>query len=228
MIDAKRMLREIRILNEFKHENIISLERVIFNEHPKLDFGEVYLVSNLMDVDLNTLIKKSKNDLTDDHIQYIMYQIFRSLKFLHSGGVIHRDIKPSNILANESCDIRVCDFGFARDAGEDTANVELTEYVVTRFYRAPEVMLSSQRYTTVIPPSSKHSLVSRYLVSGMQFLRVNFRRAFILGQKLPRPSENDDQGPRQAFRLKLVLHHKYPCFILHQKTARHRKKRPNR
>jgi mitogen-activated protein kinase 1/3 len=149
MIDAKRMLREIRILNEFKHENIISLERVIFNEHPKLDFGEVYLVSNLMDVDLNTLIKKSKNDLTDDHIQYIMYQIFRSLKFLHSGGVIHRDIKPSNILANESCDIRVCDFGFARDAGEDTANVELTEYVVTRFYRAPEVMLSSQRYTTV-------------------------------------------------------------------------------
>lgn len=150
MIDAKRMLREIRILNEFKHENIISLERVIFNEHPKLEFGEVYLVSNLMDVDLNTLIKKSKDDLTDDHIQYIMYQIFRSLKYLHSGGVIHRDIKPSNILADESCDIRICDFGFARDAGEDSDNVTLTEYVVTRFYRSPEVMLSSQKYTTAV------------------------------------------------------------------------------
>ena len=77
-----------------------------------------------------------------------MYQIFRGLKFLHSGKVIHRDIKPSNILANESCDIRLCDFGFARDCGDDSQSVELTEYVVTRFYRAPEVMLSSQKYTT--------------------------------------------------------------------------------
>jgi len=103
-----------------------------------------------MDVDLNTLIRKTKDELTDDHIQYIMYQIFRSMKFLHSGGVIHRDIKPSNILANESCDIRICDFGFARDNGAEQMNAELTEYVVTRFYRAPEVMLSSQKYTTAV------------------------------------------------------------------------------
>lgn len=78
MIDAKRMLREIRILNNTQHENIIQLKRVIFNENPKLEFGEVYLVSNLMDVDLNTLIRKSRTELTDDHIQYIMYQIFRA------------------------------------------------------------------------------------------------------------------------------------------------------
>lgn len=149
MIDAKRMLREIKILSNFKHENVIELERVIFKENPKLEFGEVYLVSNLMDVDLNTLIRKSKDELTDDHVQYIMYQIFRALKYLHSGKVIHRDIKPSNILANESCDIRLCDFGFARDCGNESQSVELTEYVVTRFYRAPEVMLSSQKYTTV-------------------------------------------------------------------------------
>lgn len=145
MIDAKRMLREIRILNEFKHENIINQERVIFVENPTLQFGEVYLVSNQMDVDLNTLIKKSKDELTDDHIQYIMYQIFRAMKYVHSAEVIHRDIKPSNILANESCDIRICDFGFARGEAED-----LTEYVVTRFYRAPEVMLSNQKYSTAV------------------------------------------------------------------------------
>jgi len=98
-----------------------------------------------MDVDLNTLIKKSKDELTDDHIQYIMYQIFRAMKYVHSAEVIHRDIKPSNILANESCDIRICDFGFARGEADD-----LTEYVVTRFYRAPEVMLSNQKYSTAV------------------------------------------------------------------------------
>lgn len=68
---------------------------------------------------------------------------------MHTGQIIHRDIKPSNILANESCDIRICDFGFAR--GHDLDQLDgLTEYVVTRFYRAPEVMLASQKYSTAV------------------------------------------------------------------------------
>lgn len=74
-----------------------------------------------------------------------MYQIFRAMKYLHSRNIIHRDIKPSNILADESCDIRICDFGFAREAADEAQG--MTEYVVTRFYRAPEVMLDSQNYT---------------------------------------------------------------------------------
>lgn len=70
-----------------------------------------------------------------------MYQIFRAMKYLHSRNIIHRDIKPSNILADESCDIRICDFGFAREAASEVQG--MTEYVVTRFYRAPEIMLDS-------------------------------------------------------------------------------------
>lgn len=146
-IDARRMIREIRILHYFRHDNIIDLKRVIYVENPKGDFGDIYLVTNLMDVDLNTLIKKNRDELTDDHIQFIIYQIFRALKFLHSRGVIHRDIKPSNILADENCDIRLCDFGFARELNEDIN--AMTEYVVTRYYRAPEVMLNSQNYKEV-------------------------------------------------------------------------------
>jgi len=62
------MLREIRILNKFRHENIIELKRVIYNEKPGQPFGEVYLVSDLMDVDLNQLIHKNRSELTDDHM----------------------------------------------------------------------------------------------------------------------------------------------------------------
>lgn len=146
-IDARRMIREIRILHHFRHENIIELKRVIYNEHPGQDFGDIYVVTNLMDVDLSHLIKKNKDELTDEHIQFIVYQIFRALKYLHSRNIIHRDIKPSNILADENCDIRLCDFGFAREENWDQN--AMTEYVVTRYYRAPEVMLNSQNYQKV-------------------------------------------------------------------------------
>lgn len=146
-IDAKRMIREIRILHYFRHDNIVDLKRVIYNENTKAPFGDIYLVTNLMDVDLNHLIKKNREELTDDHIQFIVYQIFRGLKFLHTRGVVHRDIKPSNILADENCDIRLCDFGFAREENFDMN--AMTEYVVTRYYRAPEVMLNSQNYHKV-------------------------------------------------------------------------------
>lgn len=148
LIDAKRMLREIRILNYFRHENIIDLKRAIYNTKPGEEFGEVYLVTNLMDVDLNKLINKNREELTDDHIQYITYQIFRGLKYLHTGDVIHRDIKPSNILADEDCEIQLCDFGFAREVALNSGG--MTEYVVTRFYRAPEVMLDSQHYSKAV------------------------------------------------------------------------------
>ena len=148
VIDAKRMLREIRILNNFRHGNIIELKRVIYKEKEGQDFAEVYLITNLMDVDVNQLIRKSRDELSDDHIQFIMYQIFRAMKYIHSGEVIHRDIKPSNILADENCEIRICDFGFARQVADQFG--EMTEYVVTRFYRAPEVMLDSQNYSKVL------------------------------------------------------------------------------
>lgn len=164
-IDARRMIREIRILHNFRHGNIIELKRVIYNNNPKELFGDIYLVTDLMDVDLSHLIKKNREELTDDHIQFIVYQIFRGLKFLHTRGVIHRDIKPSNILADENCDIRLCDFGFAREENMDLN--AMTEYVVTRYYRAPEVMLNSQNYQKVY---HLLSLVCGYLVCRLHIL----------------------------------------------------------
>jgi serine/threonine protein kinase len=68
--------------------------------------GDIYLVSELLETDLNRVIK-SKQKLKIEHIQYFLYQIFRAFKFIHSADIIHRDLKPSNILLNENCDLKI-------------------------------------------------------------------------------------------------------------------------
>lgn len=100
-------------------------------------------------------------DLSDDHAQYFIYQTLRALKALHSADVIHRDLKPSNLLLNANCDLKVCDFGLARSvktaepSGTETGF--MTEYVATRWYRAPEIMLTFKQYTKVRPTFSSGS-----------------------------------------------------------------------
>jgi serine/threonine protein kinase len=80
-------------------------------------------------------------------LQYFLYQILRGLKFIHSANVIHRDLKPSNLLLNANCDLKICDFGLARPSSESDM---MTEYVVTRWYRAPELLLNSTDYSAAI------------------------------------------------------------------------------
>lgn len=90
-------------------------------------------------------------ELSDDHCQYFIYQTLRALKAMHSANVLHRDLKPSNLLLNANCDLKVCDFGLARSAAstEDNSGF-MTEYVATRWYRAPEIMLTFKEYTKAI------------------------------------------------------------------------------
>jgi len=106
-----------------------------------------------MQTDLHRVIRTQK--LTDDHCQYFVYQTVRALKSIHSAGIVHRDLKPANLLVNANCDLKVCDFGLARsvkaagsEGGKDVGM--MTEYVATRWYRAPEIMLSFKMYTKAI------------------------------------------------------------------------------
>jgi serine/threonine protein kinase len=147
LVDAKRILRELKLLRHFNHENIVSLLDLVppLEEKP---FEDIYCVMDLLDTDLHKIIY-SKNTLTDDHIKYFVYQILRGMKYIHSASVLHRDLKPSNLLLNGNCDLKICDFGLARGVDEGM-NGELTEYVVTRWYRAPEVMCACQAYDAKI------------------------------------------------------------------------------
>ena len=100
-----------------------------------------------METDMHRVIY-SRQDLTDDHCQYFMYQLLRGCLYIHSSNIIHRDLKPSNLLLNKNCDLKICDFGLARGYEETTTT--LTECVVTRWYRAPEVILNASHYTNAL------------------------------------------------------------------------------
>lgn len=140
--DAQRTYREIMFLRMFSHPNIIKLYHVLRAENDK----DIYLVFECMEADLHNAIREGI--LQDLHRQYVIYQCVLALKYLHSGEVIHRDLKPSNVLLNSSCKVKLCDFGLVRSvAKEETASPVLTEYVATRWYRAPEILLGSNEYS---------------------------------------------------------------------------------
>lgn len=131
---AKRTYRELKLLKHLRHENIISLSDIFISP-----LEDIYFVTELLGTDLHRLL--TSRPLEKQFIQYFLYQIMRGLKYVHSAGVVHRDLKPSNILVNENCDLKICDFGLAR-----IQDPQMTGYVSTRYYRAPEIMLTWQKY----------------------------------------------------------------------------------
>ncbi|EIM19876.1 kinase-like protein [Wallemia mellicola CBS 633.66] len=144
---TKRALREIKLLHHFRgHKNITCLYDMDIVDYS--NFNEVYLYEELMEADLHAIIR-SGQPLTDQHYQSFVYQTLCGLKYIHSADVIHRDLKPGNLL--------ICDFGLARGFESDPLRAGLagsagfmTEYVATRWYRAPEIMLSFANYSTSI------------------------------------------------------------------------------
>ncbi|CAD8137977.1 unnamed protein product [Paramecium octaurelia] len=143
--DAQRTFREVCFLQQLtEHENIVKLLKVIPAENQK----DLYMVFEYMETDLHKVIRAGL--LKPLHMQYIIYQLLKCLKFIHSGELIHRDLKPSNLLIDSDCKVKVADFGLARSVGKSENLNELpimTEYVATRWYRAPEILLGSHSYS---------------------------------------------------------------------------------
>ncbi|KAG8852942.1 Mitogen-activated protein kinase [Tulasnella sp. 330] len=153
---TKRCLREIKLLHHFRgHKNITCLYDMDIIFEPNGNFNEVYLYEELMEADLHAIVR-SGQPLSDAHFQSFMYQTLCGLKYIHSANVLHRDLKPGNLLVNADCELKICDFGLARGytpAGGQAPPSKaagnqgfMTEYVATRWYRAPEIMLSFANY----------------------------------------------------------------------------------
>eukprot|EP00922_Rhytidocystis_sp_ex-Travisia-forbesii_P060333 GHVS01089438.1.p1 GENE.GHVS01089438.1~~GHVS01089438.1.p1 ORF type:complete len:459 (+),score=53.65 GHVS01089438.1:334-1710(+) len=175
LIDCKRILREIAILNRLNHENVVKvLDLVVPQDLQKFD--ELYVVLEIADSDFKKLFR-TPVFLSELHIKTLLYNLLVGVKYVHSSGIFHRDLKPANCLVNQDCTVKICDFGLARtvDIPEDrnpklptsprdhdqaqeligvphTKNLkrQLTGHVVTRWYRAPELILLQENYTDAI------------------------------------------------------------------------------
>lgn len=136
--DATRILREIKLLRLLRHPDIVEIKHIMLPPSRR-EFKDIYVVFELMESDLHQVIK-ANDDLTPQHYQFFLYQLLRALKYIHTANVFHRDLKPKNILANADCKLKICDFGLARVSFNDApSTVFWTDYVATRWYRAPEL-----------------------------------------------------------------------------------------
>lgn len=162
VMHAKRAFREIRLLKHMNHENVISLLDAFTPQGNLDEFVDVYLVTHLMGADLNNIMKVQT--LTDEHVQFLVYQLLRGLKYIHSAGIIHRDLKPSNVAVNENCELKILDFGLAR-ASDDS----MTGYVATRWYRAPEIMLNWMQYNSQVDIWSVGCIMAELLTGRALF-----------------------------------------------------------
>ncbi|KAJ5158158.1 uncharacterized protein N7500_007809 [Penicillium coprophilum] len=150
----KRTYREVHLMTNLKHDNLINMTDIFISPAEDL-----YLVMDCCMTDLHRLIQSASNPLEGKFTQFFTYQLLRGLKYIHSAGVIHRDLKPSNILVNENCDLKICDFGLAREQDH-----QMTGYVATRYYRAPEIMLTWQRYGYAVDIWSSGCILAEMLL----------------------------------------------------------------
>ncbi|AQZ10476.1 SMK1 (YPR054W) [Zygosaccharomyces parabailii] len=149
----KRAIRELKFMSYFKgHKNIVSL--INLEVVTKRPYDGVYCYQELIDYDLAKVIHSSVQ-LSEFHIKHFFYQILCGLKYIHSADVIHRDLKPGNILCSLNGCLKICDFGLARGMAAQyftsrESHHDITNYVATRWYRAPELILSHKSYHKAI------------------------------------------------------------------------------
>jgi mitogen-activated protein kinase 1/3 len=179
LIDCKRILREIAILNRLEHPNVIAILDLCVPENLQ-NFDELFMVLEICDSDFKKLFRNPVF-LLELHVKTLLYSLLVGVKYLHSAGILHRDLKPANCLVNQDCTVKICDFGLSRAVGmerqlhlqnlPDTPREgdvpngsptvplvphtqklkrQLTGHVVTRWYRAPELILLEENYTEAI------------------------------------------------------------------------------
>ncbi|CAK9251076.1 unnamed protein product, partial [Sphagnum jensenii] len=134
-------LREVKSLQKLSHANLIKLKEVIREDNT------LYFVFEYMKENLYQLIKDREKPFAEPIIRNILYQILQGLSFMHKHGFFHRDIKPENLLCMGPELIKIADFGLAR---EIRSRPPYTDYVSTRWYRAPEVLLRATNYSSPI------------------------------------------------------------------------------
>ena len=191
-IYAHRILREIRLLRILKgHKNIVKLKGIMRPSNIK-DFKSLNLVSEYCTQNLMNVIRYNAEQMTTDHIKYLSYEIMKGVLYMHSKGIIHRDLKPLNVLVNENWDVKISDFGQSNvQVGKINQDYNLTKYVTTRYYRAPELYLNYEsNYDAAVDMWSIGCIIAEFFNKKV-FIRANTSEEYLesLVQMIGLPSK---------------------------------------
>jgi len=154
-IVKKTTKREVKMLSVLKDKSVVKMIEAFKRK------GRLYLVFEFMDRNLLEVLEEKPDGLDRDSVKFFIYQLLKAVDYFHRQNVMHRDIKPENLLiSSKTNELKVCDFGFARHLsnkndiesssnkssvnGDEENSPELTDYVATRWYRSPELLLVSE------------------------------------------------------------------------------------
>lgn len=195
-------LREVKSLQKLSHANLVKLKEVIREDNT------LYFVFEYMKENLYQLIKSRDNPFPENVIKNILFQILQGLAFMHKHGFFHRDIKPENLLCMGPDLIKIADFGLAR---EIRSRPPYTDYVSTRWYRAPEVLLRATNYNSPIDMWAVGCIMAELytlvpLFPGRTEIDQIFRICAILGTP-------DQRDWPEGYRLATAMNFKFPQFV---------------
>lgn len=139
----KTVLREVSTLHSLKQNNIVNLMEIFRHENKICLIFEHVDHTVLQDIDI------TPEGLPPERVRKLMYQMLKAVKYIHDQNLIHRDIKPENLLISKHGILKLCDFGFARKLSK-RKNAVLTDYVSTRWYRAPELLVGDAAYSKAV------------------------------------------------------------------------------
>lgn len=188
---CRSTLREIKFLQHFKHDNIVTLLDVA-RPNSFHSFSKACLVEEYMPQNLSQVI--AKYELNDHQISCFTLQMLAGLNAVHCAGIIHRDVKPENLLVGHNGELKICDFGLARmqNAGGKKRQ-KMTEYVATRWYRAPEIMVS--RYGKASDLWSSGCVLAEMLGGKVLFPGKNYTHQLdLIFRVLGSPTDDDLKG----------------------------------
>ncbi|NXX66903.1 CDKL2 protein, partial [Spizella passerina] len=182
----KIALREIKLLKQLRHENLVNLLDVCKRKK------RWYLVFEFVDHTMLNDLEDSPNGLDFERVRKYLFQIMRAIAFCHSHNIIHRDIKPENILVSQSGVVKLCDFGFARPLA--TSGEAYTDYVATRWYRAPELLVGDSKYGRPVDVWAVGALITEMLTGEALFpgdsdIDQLYHITKCLGNLIPRQQE---------------------------------------
>lgn len=178
-------IREIKLLNRLKHENIVKLIDIAIGERR----DAVFLLLEYCENDIATICKQKQHPFQESEIKTLLKQLLSAVEFLHKNWVIHRDIKLSNLLYTRDGNLKLCDFGLARTISSNKTS-DLTPLVVTLWYRPPEILLGSSEYAFSIDMWSVGCVFAELLNEGPIFnSSTEIEQLFVIFALLGTPNE---------------------------------------